>query len=107
MFNIGFVLQLLVMVRDAGVSGYMDFGSVKVTLIDVNDNGPVFYMVRSQATTIILASTIAIAIIKLTIFFSSQLVHFMFGKTKQKAVTSVLFEHLMQIQEKTRISLLL
>ena len=33
------------MVRDTGVTGYMDFGSIDVTLTDVNDNEPVFYMV--------------------------------------------------------------
>lgn len=34
------------MVRDKGVVGYLDFGSIEITLTDVNDNGPVFSVVR-------------------------------------------------------------
>ena len=108
MLNFGFVLKLLVMVRDTGVSGYMDFGSIEVTLTDVNDNGPVFHMVsychyqrsqynhyhphhhhqnryhnhHQQHQTNILS-------------FLSQLVHFTFSRTKQAAVTLVLFKPLM------------
>ena len=33
------------MVRDTEIIGYMDFGSIDISLIDVNDNGPVFYTV--------------------------------------------------------------
>ncbi|XP_028399799.1 protocadherin Fat 4-like isoform X2 [Dendronephthya gigantea] len=33
---------VLVMVRDKGAIGYLDFGSIEITLTDVNDNAPVF-----------------------------------------------------------------
>lgn len=34
------------MVRDTDIKGYMDFGSVDITLLDVNDNKPTFITVR-------------------------------------------------------------
>ena len=34
------------MVRDTDIKGYMDFGSVDITLLDVNDNKPTFITVQ-------------------------------------------------------------
>lgn len=48
------MFQLIVMARDQGMVPYMDFGTVEVKILDMNDNKPLFTTVSNVRELILI-----------------------------------------------------